>query len=250
MIYSMSSTEALARRRVIKSPGTGIEHWGTEFFGPRSSTSVASGPQATMSDLNPHEAVVPHFHGTTQFQLFTAGSGTIGKSGLLQPLMLQYKDHHTAYGPVVAGPHGLTFMAVRIKTGVSAPVYLHEPGYRDKLKPSKRRNWMSAPIGLSTEPVLQSRKQAVWEPLFDSTKIDDEMAAHVLRLGAGMTVIGPEPKLAGGYYVFVANGSLVKDGQELPRWSMVVVEWNESGFEIRAGREGLEALVLQFPRED
>lgn len=59
MIYARSSAEALAGRRIIKSPGTGIEHWGAEFFGPRSSTSVAPGPQATMSDLNPNEAVLP-----------------------------------------------------------------------------------------------------------------------------------------------------------------------------------------------
>ncbi len=249
MIHAMSSTEALARRRIIKSPGTGIEHWGTEFFGPRSSTSVAPGPQATMSDLNPHETVVAHFHGTTQFQLFTAGSGTLGKNAL-QPLVVQYKDHHTAYGPVVAGPFGLSFMAIRIKTGVSAPVYLHEPGYKDHLKPSKRRNLLSAPIGLSTDPVMQSRKEASWEPLYDPAKIDDDMAAHVVRLGAGMAVMGPDPRRSGGYYVFVANGSLAKDGQELPRWSMVAVESNEPGFEIRAGKQGLEALVLEFPTEE
>ena len=250
MIHSMSSTEALGRRRIINSPGTGIEHWGTEFFGPRSSTSVADGPQATMSDLNPNETVVPHFHGTTQFQLFAAGSGTIGKNGVLQPLMVQYKDHHTAYGPVVAGPQGLSFMALRIRTGVSAPVYLHEPGYRDQLKPSKRRNWMSSPVVLSTEPVLESRKEVLWEPLFDAEKINDGMDARVLRLGAGMATMGPDPKHAGGYYVFVANGTLDKDGADLPKWSMVAVEPNEDGYEIRAGKTGLEALILQFPREE
>ena len=47
MIYSMSGTEALQKREMINSPGTGIAHWGTVFFGPRSSTSVAPGPQAT-----------------------------------------------------------------------------------------------------------------------------------------------------------------------------------------------------------
>jgi hypothetical protein len=31
---------------------------------------------------------------------------------------------------------------------------------------------------------------------------------------------------------------------------MIVVEPNEEGFEIRAGKNGLEALVLQFPREE
>jgi hypothetical protein len=204
-----------------------------------------------MSDMNANETIVPHFHGTSQFQLFAAGSGTIGKRGdVLQPLTVQFKDHHTAYGPVVAGPQGLSFMALRIKTGDSAPVYLDKPGYREKLKPSKRRNLLSSPVSLSIAPVLEHRREASWEPLFDAEKIDDGMAAHVLRLGAGMAAMGPDPKAAGGYYVFVANGSLEQDGQDLPLWSMVVVESNEDGFEIRAGRKGLEALVLQYPRED
>ncbi len=62
-----------------------------------------------------------------------------------------------------------------------------------------------------------------------------------------MTVKAPDPRKGGGYYVFVANGSMAKDGQDLPRWSMVAVESSEPEFEIRAGNKGLEALVLQFP---
>jgi hypothetical protein len=246
----MSGTEALKRREVIKSPGTGIEHWGTVFFGPRSSTTVAPGPQATMTDMNAHETIVPHFHGVTQFQLFPAGYGTIGKAAApLRPLVVQYKDRYTAYGPVVAGAQGLSFMALRIKTGDSAPVYLDKPGYRDKLRPSKRRNWLSSPVALSTEPVMAYRKEPLWESLFDTDKINDGMAARVLRLGAGQKAMGPDPKLAGGYYVFVANGSLAKDGKELPLWSMVVVESTESAYEIEAGQNGLEALILQYPIE-
>jgi hypothetical protein len=167
---------------------------------------------------------------------------------------VQYKDHHTAYGPVIAGPQGLSFAALRIKTGNSAPVYLDKPGYRDHLKPSKRRNWIAPPVVLSIEPVLQSRKEKAWESLYDNSQIDDGMAAHVLRLGAGMAALGPDPGTAGGYYVFVANGSMLKDGrkdgEELPRWSMTVVESSEDGCEIRAGSQGLEALVLEFPREE
>jgi hypothetical protein len=87
-----------------------------------------------------------------------------------------------------------------------------------------------------------------WEPLFEQS--DDGMAAHVVRLGAGMAVAGPDPRAAAGYYVFVANGSLVRQDGELPLWSMVCVEPNENGFELRAGRQGLEALVLEYPREE
>ena len=97
---------------------------------------------------------------------------------------------------------------------------------------------------------MQFRKEVSWEPLFDHPAlIDDEMNARLLRLGAGQTVAGPDPKRAGGYYVFVANGSMEKDGAELPLWSMTVVEPNEDEFEIKAGSKGLEALVLEFPRE-
>lgn len=250
MIHSISGVEALARRHVVKSPGTGIDHWGTEFFGPRSSTSVAPGPQATMSEMNAHETIVPHFHGTTQFQIFAAGSGRLGRDGILQPITLQFKDHHTAYGPVVAGAQGLTFMALRIKTGDSAPVYLDKPGYRDKLKPSKKRNLVSSPVGLSIAPVMQYRKEAVWESLYAEHDIKDEMAAHMLRLGAGMAASGPDPKRSGGYYLFVANGTLDWAGTELPRWSMIAVESNEDAVEIRAGASGLEVLIMEFPRED
>lgn len=72
------------------------------------------------------------------------------------------------------------------------------------------------------------------------------MAAHVLRRGAGQKALGPDPRKAGGYYGFVANGSLTKDGKELPLWSMIVVESNEAGFEIQAGTMGVEALILQY----
>lgn len=127
-------------------------------------------------------------------------------------------------------------------TGDSQPIYLDRPGYREKLKPSKRRHLTSSPVGLSIEPVLKVRQEAVWEPLFD--KSEDGLAAHVVRLGANMSVDGPDPRAAAGYYVFVANGSLTHQGTELPLWSMVVVDPSENGFELRAGDKGLEALVL------
>lgn len=249
MIYTRSGADALAQRETVISPGTGIPHWGTVFFGPRTSHAPAPGPQATMSELNPREALMPHFHGVTMFQLFIAGSGTIGKQAhTLAPITVQFKDHHTAYGPVVAGPQGLSFVALRMITADSAPTYLHKPGYREKLQPSKRRNLTSAPVGLSIAPVMKTRKEAVWEPLFE--KANDEMAAHVVRLGANQATDGPDPRRSAGYYVFVANGSLMHQGAALPLWSMAVVEPSETGFELRAGSEGLEALVLEYPKED
>ena len=248
MIYARSGADALAQRTAITSPGTGNLHWGTVFFGPRSSSGSAPGPQATMSDLNANETIVPHFHGVSMFQLFVAGYGTIGSRGqVLEPLTVQFKDHHTAYGPIVSGPQGLSFIALRMITGNSAPTYLNQPGAREELKPSKRRNLTSAPVKFSIEPLLQARKEVSWESLFDPA--DDGMSAQVVRLGPGMVVDGPDPKIASGYYVVVGNGSMVHDGKDMPLWSLAVVEPTEEKYQIRAGAKGLEALVLQYPRE-
>jgi len=249
MIYARNGAEALAERYDVTSPGTGNQHWGTTFFGPRTSTGRAPGPQATMSELQAHEALKPHFHGVSMFQLFIAGSGTIGNRGKeLKPLTVQFKDHHTAYGPVTAGPQGLSFVALRMYTGDSKPIYIHnKEEAKAKIRPSKRRNLTSDQISFSIEPVLRARRKAAWETVLED---NDGMCANVVRLGAGMTVKGPDPRIAGGYYVFVGNGSLLHDGNELPQWSMVVVENSEDEFELCAGERGLEALVLEYPHED
>lgn len=245
MIYTRSGADALAKRDVVVSPGTGNDHWGTVFFGSRVSHGAGEGPQATMSELRAHESVVPHFHGVTMYQLFIAGSGTIGaKLQEIKPLTIQFKDHHTAYGPIVAGPQGVSFVALRMKLGNSKPVYLDKPGYRDELKPSKRRNLTSKPVQFSIEPVMADKKEVEWETLLQD---DDGMHAQIVRMGSGMSVKGPDPKAFGGYYVFVGNGSLVHAGETLPLWSMVVVDTNESEFVLQAGPRGVEALVLQYP---
>ena len=250
MIHAQSGARVLENLQSVISPGTGIQHWGSSYFGPRYSThAVSSAPQALLTEMSANETILPHFHGITQFQIFPAGSGKMAKTDV-QPLMLQYKDHHTAYGPVIAGQHGLTFIALRNRLGDSAPVYLSKPGYKEKLKPSKRRNWMSQHIELSTPPVLKFRSDVAWEPVFEPEKIADAMSAHLLRLGAGMCTTGPEPSKTGGYYVFVANGSIVIEAQALPHWSMVFVEPTECALEIKAGTAGLEALVMQFPLDD
>ncbi len=249
MIHTKDGAEVLNTLKPVISPGSGIEHWGSSYFGPRYSTAeISSGPQALMTQMAADETILPHFHGVAQFQIFPSGAGMMAKTQV-QPLMLQYKDHHSAYGPLVAGPQGLTFIALRNRIGDSAPVYLSKPGYREKLKPSKRRNWISPHIALSTRPVLQFRKAVAWEPVFEQ-EINDEMSAQLVRLGAGMSAQGPDPKAGGGYYVFVANGSMEASGQTLPQWSMVFVERGENALEIRAGSIGLEALVMQFALDD
>lgn len=248
MIHTMNGAHALANMQEVTSRGTGQTHWSAEYFGPRDTTSEAArGVHALVTEMAPDETILPHFHGVTQFQIFSGGFGTLGRNPI-QPLIVQFKDHHTAYGPVIAGKQGLTFFAMRMQGYGSAPVYLNKPGYREQLKPSKRRNLLSAPVVLSTAPVLAHRSEVAHESVYPDD-YDDGLSAQIVRLGNGMTTPGPDPQRAGGYYLFVVNGSLDRDGEIFPLWSMLAVEPGDDAGAIKAGPDGLEVLVLQFPLE-
>ena len=251
MIYAISAEEAMKRRRVIRSPGSGTEHWGAEYFGTRWPSGIPTNePQALVAELIPHENVPAHYHGVEQFQIFTEGNGKMGRN-LLQPITIQYKDNHTAYGPVISGDQGLNFYAMRIRTGAEAkPRYAHEPDYREKMKPSKRRHLISAPVLVSTEVVMTHRKAPAFERVLDVEKFDDGLDAHVARLGADMEMDGPDPRRSGGYYLFVINGELVHQGASYGRWSMIAVTREEAAYRLKAGPRGAEALVLEFPIVD
>lgn len=250
MIYASNGMQVLDNLQAVVSPGSGVEHWGSSYFGPRySSAEMSAHPQALITEMSAAETILPHYHPVPQFQLFPSGSGMMGRQEV-RPLMVQWKDRHTAYGPLIAGPEGCTFIALRNRTGNSHPVHINKPGYKEQLKPSKRRNWISRHLPLSTRPVMKYRKDVVWEPVYDPAAIKDEMDAQLVRLGAGASTAGPDPRKGGGTYLFVANGSLERDGAELPLWSVVFIDPSESGFEIKAGQHGLEALMLQFPVDD
>lgn len=248
MIHAMSGDEAIKRRRVVRSPGSGIEHWGAEYFGNRWPSGVsANEPQALVAELTPNENVPAHYHGVEQFQIFTEGNGRMGRN-VLQPITIQYKDNHTAYGPVISGDQGLNFYAMRIRTAPeAAPKYAHQPDYREKMKPSLRRHLLSRPVPVSTDMVMMHRKEPGWERVLEVEQYTDGLDAHVARLGAGMEMDGPEPGKSGGYYIFVINGELAHAGALYPRWSMIVVTRDEAAYRIKAGPRGMEALVLEFP---
>lgn len=257
MIQAVSSEIMKQGRKVEKSRITGDTQWRTLFIGIgppgtgpplERSKEVVDDPQAYLVELNSYGVVRPHFHEVDQFQVFVSGNGSLGR-GVVPPIALHYVDHYTAYGPITAGPHGLTLFTIRQKTDPGS-TYLHMPGYRESIKPTKKRALTVGNIALSTEPVLQSRKEVSSENIFDDVGGKDGLGALILRLGAGMKAIGPDPGLTAGQYYLVVNGSLQFDGSSYPAWSLVYVTPNDSPLELCAGPLGVETLVLNFPRQE
>ncbi len=248
MVQAITGEHALKARRVVKSGGTGEEHWRTDFLGkPGNRGGILEEPQAFLVEMHANETILPHFHEVDQFQIFVAGGGGLGRqaAGLLA---VHYADHHTGYGPINAGPHGYSYFTLRARSDPGAH-YLHKPGYRDALKPSPKRHGVAADITLSTEPVLMGRKELTVEKLMPEFDGSDGLGASLLRMGPGMAHTGPDPRATGGQYYLVVNGSLELKTGSFSAWSTVFVPATDAPLAFTAGPKGMEALLLQFAKQ-
>ena len=249
MVQAVIGEQALKRRRIIKSRGTGEEHWRTDFLGkPGDGGGIKNEPQAFLIEMHADETILPHFHEVDQFQVFVSGAGSLGRNKeAAQPLSIHYADHHTGYGPINAGPQGYSYFTLRAKSDPGAH-YLHKPGYREALKPSRKRHGVAAGVALSTEPVLMDLKEVKVERLLQDLDGSDGLGASLIRMGPDSSHTGPDPRATGGQYCLVLNGSLELDEGIYSAWSTVFVSGDEGPLALKAGAKGLEALLLQFPR--
>jgi len=247
MVQAVAGETALKGRRVIKSRGTGEEHWRTDYLGRQGNGgAILNQPQAFLVEMHASESILPHFHEVDQFQVFVAGSGGLGRqsAGLIA---VHYADHHTGYGPINAGPHGYSYFTLRAQSDPGAH-YLHQPGYREALKPSPKRHGIADGLTLSIEPVLMLRKELAVEPLMPGLDGSSGLGASLIRMGPGMAYTGPDPRETGGQYYLVLNGSLELAAGNYGKWSTVFVPAADAPLTFSAGAKGLETLLLQFSR--
>src|SRR5262245_19647954 len=247
MVQAVAGEIALKGRRVIKSRGTGEEHWRTDFLGRQGDGgAIKEEPQAFLIEMHAGESILPHFHEVDQFQVFVAGSGGMGRQAA-GTLAVRYADHYTGYGPINAGPQGYSYFTLRARSDPGAH-YLNRPGYREALKPSRKRHGVAADITLSTEPVLMDLREAKDEPLMQDLDGSDGLGASMIRMGPGLSRTGPDPRATGGQYYLVLNGAMEIEAGKYAALSTVFVSRDEGPLSFRAGPKGLEALLLSFPK--
>lgn len=76
----------------------------------------SAAPQAFLVRSGPAAAPLrTHFHDTNQFQYVVCGGGKLGRHAIA-PGHLHYADRLTTYGPLTAGPHGLSYITMRATT--------------------------------------------------------------------------------------------------------------------------------------
>ena len=75
----------------------------------------------------------------------------------------------------------------------------------------------------------------------------DGMSAWRYREAAGARLIGPDPAWGRGQYWVVVDGSMTRDGEEIPRLSCVFVYPDDPPFNAIAGADGVDVIAMQFP---
>jgi len=171
-----------------------------------------------------------------------SGKGRMGAAPT-SPLTVQYANGHTPYGPIVAGDEGVQYFTLRQRWDPGAK-YL--PAAMDKLRKGNQRTRIKSGIGVAERAERMARTGTSTETILKEEA--DGLAAWIWRLQPDGTGTLPDPAKSGGQYLIVTAGDLVMDDQTLDTHSTVYVTPEESAFSIKAGPEGLDLLVLQFPR--
>ena len=196
-----------------------------------------SRPQGFLVTQPPGSVTPPHFHETDQFQVFVEGDGFFGKKAV-SPVTVQFAGGHTPYGPIRAGDGGVRYYTLRQRWDPGAK---YMPKMRDRLVRGRQRQQ----IGAVEEDTLPAAGDV---NIFDTEA--DGMFARYIRLQPDTAVPGPDPGSGAGQYQVVIRGSLVMDGRDYGRLAVRHVSQDEAPPEIRAGADGLDLLVMQFPRRE
>ena len=241
MIRSATLTgEQANRRHLTLANGTG--YWRSDLI--LSSEGDSPAPQAFLIQQDPNTVVRPHFHVQDEFQVVAEGSGTLGRHAVA-PIHVHYASRHTGYGPITAGNQGLSYFTFR---AVTTPHAYFLPESRDQMQSLPKRNLLGHPVALSGTATLRARKEVAIETIIEPQP--DGVAAWLLRLPPNATRVPPEHEKDADRFYLVGEGVMVARSERLPRFATAFVSAAERDFDLVAGDEGLEALVLRFPAHD
>ena len=213
----------------------------TDILGSREVGDGLARPQAFMVEQEANWVTPAHFHLQDQFQVVTAGGGAIGKHAVA-PLAVHFAGADTGYGPITAGPAGVSYLTLRAAHDTGAS-YLHKPGSREKMRPAlAKQQAYGAPIA-AIGPVRTIEREVLIAPK------ENGLAAHRVRLPAGAALDAIDAAAAhGGCYYIVTGGGVQADGASLDALAVLFASAGESPA-IRAGDAGADVLVLAFPRD-
>ena len=209
------------------------------FF--RATPDKPDAPSAFLAQYDPGDRSCAHFHTVDQFQILVKGKGQLGRHEVA-PYYVHFARAYTPYGPLHADPEtGWTFMTLRTRFDPGAQ---RLPGALPKLKQvADRKPWQ-----VTTMAAFPAAGSGVSVRDIPEIRDDQGLFVKAVTMAPGAHTIAPAPAGGDGQYVVVVKGSLLHEKRERAALTVVHVKPDEPAFEIQAGAQGLEALILNFPR--
>ena len=227
--------------RIRKNKGGPDSPASTNFPFFRATPETPDAPTAFLAQYDPGDRSCTHFHTVDQFQILVKGKGQLGRHAV-EPYYVHFARAYTPYGPLHADQEmGWTFMTLRTRYDPGAQ---RLPGALPKLKQAtERKPWQVTTAARFPPAASGSGMQDIPE-----IRDDQGLFVKTLALAPGARTVAPAPGDGDGQYVVVVTGSLVHDDRERRALAVVHVRPDEPAFRIEAGAQGLEALILNFPR--
>ena len=182
-----------------------------------------------------------HFHEVDQFQVIMDGSGDFGRHPV-KPYCIHFSRAYTPYGPLEADRKtGWAFLVLRSRFDPGAQRF---PQSLEKLKQIPDRQ----PWQVTTDVSFPARSPGVNVQDVPQVRDDQGLFTQTVAMGAHARMTTPDQSGGDGQYVVVVKGSLIYDETERKAPAVVFLKRDEPAFELIAGADGLEAIIMNFPK--
>lgn len=213
--------------------------WRTNFITPDENNPDSA--QAFLVEGTPGREIRSHFHDNDQYQVIVSGDGVLGKHRL-QVNAVHFSRRHTPYGPIVFGQQ-MGFLTLRAQKDPGAQ-YLDDPATMTKLKSlENRKPWQATEL-----PKFEPATPDAALHVFNELKDEEGLASFSMSVAPNAKALAPDPADSNGQYLIIVRGSLHYEGKEYKALSVAFIKPQEGAFELVAGADGLDVLVLHFPR--
>jgi rubredoxin len=226
--------------RIQRSLPNGHFAWRSDFI-KRPEDKTVDTPMAFLAEGSAHRVLRTHFHQVDQFQVMYNGSGAMGRHPV-GPGAVHFSRAYTPYGPISYSEKGLGFITLRAHRDPGAQ-YL--PESREVLENvAIRTPWQ---VTEAPDFDLDPGEKGVAMKALEGVQDDRGLSAYSVKMNAGAKAFAPDPARGDGQYIVVMKGGIVHAGELKRNLTIIWVGKNEGPFELVAGPDGMEGLILNFP---
>lgn len=224
--------------QVSRTGVDGSRNVSTPLLGKRGNSKL---PLASLVTFAPGRLSTPHFHNVPQYQIMLGGRGKLGRRDI-KTNTVHFSRPNTPYGPFTAADDSsLTCLIIRSRPDTGAQ---HDAEAIARLNQMPDRN----PWQVTHDVTFPARgSQSVMMRSVPELHDKHGLATYTLSMKPGTTVVTPDPSIGEGLFVVVQSGNLIHEGKEAKAMTLVYVSNKEGPYEVLAGAEGLEGLIVRFP---